>query len=211
MPLRADLSFDRLDDYVFKSKVNKTITSVPKIETNASKTIKDSLEKPKTIRASAPLIEEWESDSEDENVFKLKEDQRIFDSGCSRHMTGNKSYLIDYQENDGGFIAFRGNAKVGKITGKDLIINYGRRFRDRGVASIATSSSSLGAISNHLFSSTISSSATLACSYSASFCFFVLSCSSSCPALLELPSARVFFRLSSTSSVSISTKVFTPL
>ncbi|GJT64136.1 putative ribonuclease H-like domain-containing protein [Tanacetum coccineum] len=30
-------------------------------------------------------------------------DTRIFDSGCSRHMTGNKSYLIDYQDYDGGF------------------------------------------------------------------------------------------------------------
>nr|GEX81567.1 ribonuclease H-like domain-containing protein [Tanacetum cinerariifolium] len=40
----------------------------------------------------------------------------ILDSGCSRHMTGNKSYLADYQEiNDGGFVAF-GSSK-GKITG----------------------------------------------------------------------------------------------
>ncbi|GKA59258.1 ribonuclease H-like domain-containing protein [Tanacetum coccineum] len=73
MPPRADLSFAGLDDSVFKSKVSKTITSVPKNETTASKTSKDSLKKPKTVRSSAPLIEEWESDSEDENVFKPKE------------------------------------------------------------------------------------------------------------------------------------------
>nr|GFC00780.1 hypothetical protein [Tanacetum cinerariifolium] len=73
MPSRADLSFARLDNSVFMSKVSETITSVPKIETNASKTSKDSLEKPKTVRSSAPLIEDYESDSEDENVFKLKE------------------------------------------------------------------------------------------------------------------------------------------
>nr|GEU67187.1 putative ribonuclease H-like domain-containing protein [Tanacetum cinerariifolium] len=72
MPPRADLSFVRLDNYVFKSKVSETITSVPKIETNASKTSKDSLEKPKIVRPSAPLIEEWESDCENENVFKPK-------------------------------------------------------------------------------------------------------------------------------------------
>nr|GFC59364.1 hypothetical protein [Tanacetum cinerariifolium] len=70
MPPRADLSFAGLDNSVFKSKVSETITSVPKIETNASKTSKDSLEKPKTVRSSAPLIEEWESDSKDENVFE---------------------------------------------------------------------------------------------------------------------------------------------
>nr|GEZ44575.1 hypothetical protein [Tanacetum cinerariifolium] len=73
MPPRADLSFAGLDNYVFKSKVSETITSVPRIEINASKTSKDSLEKPKTVRSSAPLIEEWESYSEDENVFKPKE------------------------------------------------------------------------------------------------------------------------------------------
>ncbi|GKC09229.1 putative ribonuclease H-like domain-containing protein, partial [Tanacetum coccineum] len=47
------------------------------------------------------------------------QDQGIFDSGCSRHMTGNKSYLIDYQDIDGGFVAFAGSPKGGKIrTGK---------------------------------------------------------------------------------------------
>nr|GEV10896.1 ribonuclease H-like domain-containing protein [Tanacetum cinerariifolium] len=185
MPLRANLSFAGLNNYVFKYKVSKTITSVPKVETNASKTSKDSLKKPKTVRSSAPLIEEWKSDSKDENVFKPKEvkkivkpslekiklvnardttvenenkakkprkfsqspraasvsaarhvntatsrpnvnnalpitysyfkvhspDQGIFNSGCSRHMTENKSYLTDYQEIDGGFVAFGENAK----------------------------------------------------------------------------------------------------
>ncbi|GKE43088.1 ribonuclease H-like domain-containing protein, partial [Tanacetum coccineum] len=30
----------------------------------------------------------------------------VIDSGCSRHMTGNRSYLTDYEEIDGGFVAF---------------------------------------------------------------------------------------------------------
>ncbi|GKA17799.1 putative ribonuclease H-like domain-containing protein [Tanacetum coccineum] len=30
----------------------------------------------------------------------------IFDNGCSRHMTGNKSYLTEFEEIDGGFVAF---------------------------------------------------------------------------------------------------------
>ncbi|GKB43274.1 hypothetical protein Tco_0888216 [Tanacetum coccineum] len=47
------------------------------------------------------------------------QDQGIFDSGCSRHMTGSKSYLTDYQDIDGGFVAFAGSPKGGKITGKD--------------------------------------------------------------------------------------------
>ncbi|GJT33863.1 hypothetical protein Tco_0924282, partial [Tanacetum coccineum] len=39
-------------------------------------------------------------------------DQGIFDSGCSRHMTGNKSFFNDYQEINGGFVTFRGSPKV---------------------------------------------------------------------------------------------------
>ncbi|GJV96271.1 putative ribonuclease H-like domain-containing protein [Tanacetum coccineum] len=34
------------------------------------------------------------------------------------HMTGNMSYLTDYEEIDGGYVAFGGNPKGGKITGK---------------------------------------------------------------------------------------------
>ncbi|GJZ05263.1 putative ribonuclease H-like domain-containing protein [Tanacetum coccineum] len=40
--------------------------------------------------------------------------------GRSKHMTGNKSYLTDYEEIDGGFVAFGGNSKGGKITWKDF-------------------------------------------------------------------------------------------
>nr|GEV45877.1 reverse transcriptase domain-containing protein [Tanacetum cinerariifolium] len=46
------------------------------------------------------------------------EDQGIFDSGCSRQMTGNKFFLIEYQEINGGIVAFGGSPKRGKITGK---------------------------------------------------------------------------------------------
>ncbi|GKF14723.1 hypothetical protein Tco_0056185 [Tanacetum coccineum] len=47
-------------------------------------------------------------------------DKGVIDSGCSRHMIGNRFYLTDYEEIDGGFVAFRGNSKVGIITGKDF-------------------------------------------------------------------------------------------
>ncbi|GJR26304.1 ribonuclease H-like domain-containing protein [Tanacetum coccineum] len=45
-------------------------------------------------------------------------DQGVIDSGCSRHMTGNMSYLTDYEEIDVGYVAFEGNPKGGKIIGK---------------------------------------------------------------------------------------------
>nr|GEU54459.1 retrovirus-related Pol polyprotein from transposon TNT 1-94 [Tanacetum cinerariifolium] len=38
-------------------------------------------------------------------------------SGCSRHMTGNMSYLSEYEEINGGYVAFGGDPKEGKITG----------------------------------------------------------------------------------------------
>ncbi|GJU46560.1 putative ribonuclease H-like domain-containing protein [Tanacetum coccineum] len=49
------------------------------------------------------------------------QDQGVIDSGCSRHMTGNMSYLTDYEEIDGVYVAFGGNPKGGKITGKGTI------------------------------------------------------------------------------------------
>nr|GEU50134.1 putative ribonuclease H-like domain-containing protein [Tanacetum cinerariifolium] len=52
--------------------------------------------------------------------YTLK-DQRIFNSGYSRHMMGNKSFLTDYREIDGGFVAFGGSPKGGKISGKGKI------------------------------------------------------------------------------------------
>ncbi|GKB97445.1 putative ribonuclease H-like domain-containing protein [Tanacetum coccineum] len=48
-------------------------------------------------------------------------DKGVIDSGCSRHMTRNGSYLTDYEEINGGFVAFGGNSKGEKITGKGKI------------------------------------------------------------------------------------------
>nr|GEW30317.1 retrovirus-related Pol polyprotein from transposon TNT 1-94 [Tanacetum cinerariifolium] len=49
--------------------------------------------------------------------------QKKFDyvdaQGRSKNMTGNMSYLTDYEEIDGGYVAFGGNLKGGKIKGKD--------------------------------------------------------------------------------------------
>nr|GEU35518.1 hypothetical protein [Tanacetum cinerariifolium] len=40
-------------------------------------------------------------------------DKGVIDSGCSRHMTGNISYLSDFEELNGGYVAFGGNPKGG--------------------------------------------------------------------------------------------------
>nr|GEU51526.1 hypothetical protein [Tanacetum cinerariifolium] len=41
----------------------------------------------------------------------------VIDSGCFRHMTGNKCYLTDFEAYDGGFVSFRDGK--GRISGKD--------------------------------------------------------------------------------------------
>ncbi|GJS01517.1 zf-CCHC domain-containing protein [Tanacetum coccineum] len=190
MPSRPDLSFARLDDSIYKTNVSETISGVPRIESTASKSSKNSLEQPKDVRPIAPIIKDWDTDSDNDSVFRPKpdqtkptvvtklgqvpvnaakqsspraaasiniarpvnttapkskvndalpktysyfkvhspgnpqyalQDQRVFDSGCSRHMTGNKSYLTDYQDIDGGFVAFAGSPKGGKITRKGVL------------------------------------------------------------------------------------------
>ncbi|GJT72795.1 hypothetical protein Tco_1032081 [Tanacetum coccineum] len=70
MPSRPDLSFVGLDDSVYKTNMSETITSVPRNESITSKSSKDSLEQPKDVRPSAPIIEEWESDSVDDCVVR---------------------------------------------------------------------------------------------------------------------------------------------
>ncbi|GJR98578.1 ribonuclease H-like domain-containing protein [Tanacetum coccineum] len=201
MPSRPDLSFARLDESVFKSTVRKTTTSVPETDTSISKTIKDIVEKPKTVRprqipiniakqsppkaaasistakpvntaapkpkvndalpttysyflahspvkkpinkrttitninfnkkintgkvnnvttarTKAGVSDAVENEENAGNPQYTLHDQGIFDSECSRHMTGNKSFLTDYQEIDGGFVAFGGSPKGVKLLEK---------------------------------------------------------------------------------------------
>ncbi|GJS40263.1 putative reverse transcriptase domain-containing protein [Tanacetum coccineum] len=70
MPSRPDLSFVGLDDSVYKTNVSETISSVPRFESTASKSSKGSLEQPKDVRPSTPIIEEWESHSDDDCVIR---------------------------------------------------------------------------------------------------------------------------------------------
>ncbi|GJT50555.1 hypothetical protein Tco_0976712 [Tanacetum coccineum] len=59
-----------------------------------------------------------------------KEDQGYVDSGCSRHMTGNMSYLSDFKEFDGGYVTFGGGAKGGRITSKGTLKTGKLDFED---------------------------------------------------------------------------------
>ncbi|GJU35949.1 ribonuclease H-like domain-containing protein [Tanacetum coccineum] len=60
----------------------------------------------------------------------LLQDQEVVDSGCSSHITGNKAYLLEYEDYNGGFVAFRSDPKGGKITGKGKIRTANLDFDD---------------------------------------------------------------------------------
>ncbi|GJS86291.1 hypothetical protein Tco_0752832 [Tanacetum coccineum] len=48
------------------------------------------------------------------------DDKGYWDSGCSRHMTGNVSYLSEYEPYNGGYVSFR--------HGGGMITSKGKRF-----------------------------------------------------------------------------------
>nr|GFB01200.1 ribonuclease H-like domain-containing protein [Tanacetum cinerariifolium] len=52
------------------------------------------------------------------NPQQALKDKGVIDSGCSRHITGNMSYLSDFEELNIGYVAFEGNPNGGNITGK---------------------------------------------------------------------------------------------
>ncbi|GJZ22342.1 putative ribonuclease H-like domain-containing protein [Tanacetum coccineum] len=65
--------------------------------------------------------------SKDSRSFMLKKfvvnpeillhDHAVVDSGCSSHMTGNKAYLSNYEDFNGGFVAFGSDPKGGNKCG----------------------------------------------------------------------------------------------
>nr|GEU41632.1 hypothetical protein [Tanacetum cinerariifolium] len=171
MPPKPDLVFNNAPI------VNETVHTAFNIELSSTKPDTDLSY---TYRPSAPIIEDWVSDSEDDSKPKILQnapsfvphteqvkpprpsvkhvetfipattpkttipktkrqgknrnrnacfgnpqhalkDKGVIDSGCSRHMTGNMSYLSDFEEINGGYVAFGGNQKGGKISGKGKI------------------------------------------------------------------------------------------
>nr|GEZ59952.1 ribonuclease H-like domain-containing protein [Tanacetum cinerariifolium] len=55
---------------------------------------------------------------EEGNPQHALKDKGVIDIGFSRHMTGNISYLSNFEELNGGYVSFGGNPKGGKIFGK---------------------------------------------------------------------------------------------
>nr|GEU55759.1 hypothetical protein [Tanacetum cinerariifolium] len=71
MPPKSDLSFVGLDDSIYKFKISETVTSLTKDEKDALKTSTAFVEKTKKVRTSAPLIQDWDTYSDNNSVFRL--------------------------------------------------------------------------------------------------------------------------------------------
>nr|GEZ90845.1 hypothetical protein [Tanacetum cinerariifolium] len=102
-PSKKDMSWTGLPEFA-----NDTITDYsrpsPSIETDSPTVIKTN--KDETVRkSSVKYAEMYRKTSKSPN-----------DSGCSRHMTANITYLSDYEPYDGGYVSFGQGG--GKIIGK---------------------------------------------------------------------------------------------
>ncbi|GJW05644.1 putative ribonuclease H-like domain-containing protein [Tanacetum coccineum] len=143
MPPRPDISFAGLDECVFSEKDHhyENVKSVNKENTHRQVEYPRKSQSPKGNRRNWNVMMTQKLGNGFEFIKKAcfgnpqytLQDQGIFDSGFSRHMTGNKSFLTDYQEIDGGFVAFRRSPKGGKFDGKadeGFLVGYSINSKD---------------------------------------------------------------------------------
>nr|GEW55325.1 hypothetical protein [Tanacetum cinerariifolium] len=131
MPHKPDLVFHDAPN------VNETVHTAFNVKLSPNKPDKDLSY---THRSSAPIIEDWlpilrqpfqslkpmetagiERHALSGNPHHALKDKGVIDNGCLRHMIGNMSYLTDFEKINGGYVAFGGNPKGGKILGKGKI------------------------------------------------------------------------------------------
>nr|GEU35887.1 hypothetical protein [Tanacetum cinerariifolium] len=112
--------------------VRPVSTAVPKTSVTRPKQVKSIITKPNSpnrrhinrslspkVSNSSPRVTAVKAPVG--NPQHALKDKGVIDSGCSRDMKGNMSYLSDFEELNGGYVAFGGNRKGGKIYGKDSL------------------------------------------------------------------------------------------
>nr|GEY92607.1 retrovirus-related Pol polyprotein from transposon TNT 1-94 [Tanacetum cinerariifolium] len=117
MPPRSDFGIDE-SMFTYGPKQSKTSESDAETSNSASCESKSSVE----------TLEFVPKPVSNEPKVKALKNKSIVDSGCSRHMIGNKAYLIDYQDYNGGPVTFGGSK--GHITGKGKIRTRKLDFED---------------------------------------------------------------------------------
>nr|GFA43575.1 ribonuclease H-like domain-containing protein [Tanacetum cinerariifolium] len=113
-----------------KPSVDKVEVDIPQQNDKPSRRPVKYAEMYRTQRPRAILNAVRDNKGKAGHSHKQLEDQGYFDSGCSRHMTENISYLTDFKEFDGGNVAFREGANGSKVTGKGIIRTGKLDFED---------------------------------------------------------------------------------
>nr|GEU70846.1 ribonuclease H-like domain-containing protein [Tanacetum cinerariifolium] len=90
--------------------------SPPRRHINRSPSPKASTFPLKVTAVKAPIVNAAQG-----NPLHALKDKGVINSGCSRYMTRNMSYLSDFEELNGGYVACGGNPKGGKIYRKGKI------------------------------------------------------------------------------------------
>nr|GEU34462.1 retrovirus-related Pol polyprotein from transposon TNT 1-94 [Tanacetum cinerariifolium] len=142
-PLRIDFYHTGLPEFVEPSVQSYGFKSIEVVTQTSSEKIYEHVKE----NNGAPLIEDWELKGEDEvesppeierksvepSVVKVEVDLpkqndkparrpvKYDDMYITQRPGGNISYLTDFKEFDGGYVAFWGRANGGKITGKGTI------------------------------------------------------------------------------------------
>nr|GEW19413.1 hypothetical protein [Tanacetum cinerariifolium] len=121
--------------HVTRPRLAKTIItklhSSPRRNINRSPSPKASTFPPKVTTTKAPMVNAIKDVQENwGNPQHTLKDKGVIDYGCSRHMTGNMSYLFEFEEINGGYVAFGGNPKGGKIFDKGKIRTGKLDFED---------------------------------------------------------------------------------
>ncbi|GJY97217.1 putative ribonuclease H-like domain-containing protein [Tanacetum coccineum] len=79
-----------------------------------------------TVKASACWVWRPKQKVLDHGNPQLElQEKGVIDNGCSRHITGNMSYLFDYEEIDDGYVAFGGDPKGGHASFKSFNEPFG--------------------------------------------------------------------------------------
>nr|GEV65473.1 hypothetical protein [Tanacetum cinerariifolium] len=106
-----------------KSPMRRHITHSPSLKTSNSPP-RVTVVKTLVVNAAQGMQGKWG------NPQHALKDNGIIDSGCSRHMTENMSYLSEFEELNGEYVAFGGNPNGGKIFGKGKIKTGKLDFND---------------------------------------------------------------------------------
>ncbi|GKB77093.1 ribonuclease H-like domain-containing protein, partial [Tanacetum coccineum] len=118
------------NEKVNTTRVNNVTTAGPKAEVSAAVGNGENVVKSSTCWIWRPTGNVIDHTSKNSGSYMLKRFDYVDLQGRLKHMTGNKFFLTDYQEIDGGFVAFAGSPKGGKITGKGKIRTGKSDFED---------------------------------------------------------------------------------